>query len=73
MFTRIRTFLKPHIFVRISVDRALNRFGKRFQNNALSVTGFTGFVWMEGRFLKYQDSCGRNLRYHEGEVSENVT
>ena len=55
------------------MDRALNRFGKRFQNNALSVIGFTGFVWMEGRFLKYQDSCGRNLRYHEGEVSENVT
>ena len=55
------------------MDRALNRVGKRFQNNALSVTGFTGFVWMEGRSQKYQDSCGRNLRYYEGEVGENVT
>lgn len=31
----------------------LNRPGERFQNNAVSVSGFTGFVWTEGRFVSY--------------------
>ena len=31
----------------------LNRPGERFQNNAVSVCGFTGFVRTEGRFVSY--------------------
>ena len=31
------------------MDEALNRSGERFQNNAASVSGFTGFVRTEGR------------------------
>ena len=42
--------LKPQNFTCIHVNLGLKRSGERFQNNAVSVTGFTGFVWMEGRF-----------------------
>ena len=34
------------------MDEALNLSGERFQNNATSVSGFTGFVWTEGRTCK---------------------
>ena len=39
-----------------------------FQNNAVSVAGFTGFLWTEDRFVKkrfekYTDSCGRNISW----------
>ena len=37
-------FLSRHIHV----DGALNRSGERFQNNAISASGFTGFVKSEG-------------------------
>ena len=46
--TRIQTFLKPYVFYPNSCGRGLiNRSGERFQNNAVLVTGFTGFVWTE--------------------------
>ena len=45
MSTRTWTFYKSHIFfIPICVNGALNRSGERFQNNAVSVPGFTGFV-----------------------------
>ena len=70
MSPRIQAFLKPHIFfIRIREDGVLNRSGEQSQNNAVSVSGFTGFVWTEARFVflksmqfqKYSDSCGGGL------------
>ena len=44
--TRIQSFLKPYVFYPNSCGRGLiNRSGERFQNNAVLVTGFTGFMW----------------------------
>ena len=46
--------------------------GEQFQKYAVTVSGFTGFVWTEGRlnlykkrvrFQKYPDSSGRGLSY----------
>lgn len=43
----------------------LEKSGDQFQKDAVSVSGFIGFVWMEGgirvtntRFQKYPNSCG---------------
>ena len=37
-----------------------NLSGQRFQDNAVSVSRLTGFVWTEGRFVKV---CGsKNIR-----------
>ena len=44
-------FFNRTSFIRIRVNGALNHSGKRFQNNAVSVSGFTGFVKTEGRFV----------------------
>ena len=33
-----------------SCGQALNRFGEQFKNDTVTVTGFTDFVWTEGRF-----------------------
>ena len=42
--------------------------GERFQNDAVSVAGFTGFMWTKGSFVqktmgfqKYPDSCGSHV------------
>ena len=45
------TPLKPHISFFNRVDGALNPPGEWFQNNAGSVSRFTGFVWTEERFV----------------------
>ena len=52
MFTRIRTVLKPYIFYPDPCGRGLKPL-----LSAVSVSGFTGFVWTEGRlrFQKYPD------------------
>ena len=55
--------------MQIRLNEALNYYGDQLQNDADSVTKFTGFVWTEGRFVskKYAvskmsaDSCGRSL------------
>ena len=42
-----------------------NHFGERFQKDAVLVSGFTGFVWTERRFVKrkiHADSCGSGLK-----------
>ena len=41
---------QPQNFTWIYVNGALKRFGQRFQNKAVSVTGFTGFVRMQDQF-----------------------
>ena len=38
-------------FILIRLDEALNHSGERPQNNTVLMTGFTGFVWTEGRFV----------------------
>ena len=40
-----------YFFFRVRVDGVLNCSGERFQNDALSVIGFTGFVWVKSRFV----------------------
>lgn len=62
--TRIQSFLKLNIFYPES--------GEQFQNKAVSVTWFTGFVWTEGWFElkkikirfpeKYSDLRGASLK-----------
>ena len=37
-----------YFFIRARVDEVLNCSGERFQNDAVSVIRFTGFVWMKG-------------------------
>lgn len=37
-------FETAYFVIQISVDRDLNHFGTRFQTDAVSVSGFTGFV-----------------------------
>ena len=65
-FTRIRTFSKPHMYYSDSCGRGINHPRERFQNKAVSVTGFT-FFRVGGRpilvkksmwFQKYSASCG---------------
>lgn len=41
---------QPQNFTWIYVNGALKRFGQRFQNKAVSVTGFTGFVRTPDQF-----------------------
>ena len=38
-------------FILIRPDEALNHSGERLQNNTVLMTGFTGFVRTEGRFV----------------------
>ena len=38
-------------FILIRPEEALNHSGERLQNNTVLMTGFTGFVWTEGRFV----------------------
>ena len=68
-FTRIRTFSKPHMYYSDSCGRGINHPRERFQNKAVSVTGFT-FLRVGGRpilvkksmwFQKYSASCGGSL------------
>ena len=68
-FTRIRTFSKPHMYYSDSCGRGINHPRERFQNKAVSVTGFT-FFRVGGRpilvkksmwFQKYSASCGGGL------------
>ena len=41
-------FKTAYFFTQIRVDGILNNSGERFQKDAVSVSGFTGFVrWME--------------------------
>ena len=43
--------IKHRIFsYQLPVDGALNNSGERFQKDAVSVSGFTGFIRAEGRF-----------------------
>ena len=61
-FTRIRTFLKPHMFYSDSCGRGINHSGERFQNKAVSVSGFT-FFRVEGRSILVKKVCGfKNIR-----------
>ena len=39
-----------YFVTQLRVDGALNHSGERFQNDAVSVSGFTGFIRAEGRF-----------------------
>ena len=49
--TNTDIFETTQFFIRIRVYGILNHSGERFQSNAVSVRGFTGFVWTEGRFV----------------------
>ena len=40
-----------YFFIRVRVDGVLNCSGERFQNDAVSEIGFSGFVWMKSRFV----------------------
>ena len=42
-FTRIRKFSKPHMYYSDSCGRGINHSGERFQNKAVSGTGFNFF------------------------------
>ena len=44
-------FWNDIFFILIRLDEALNHSGERLQNNTVLMTGFTGFVWTEGRFV----------------------
>ena len=45
-------FKTAYFFTQIRVDGILNNSGERFQKDAVSVSGFTGFVrWMEDWFV----------------------
>ena len=57
--TRIQTFLKTHIFIRIC-DRSP---GKRFPNNTVSVSGF---------FRELKQRAGRRRRQRERETSKGL-
>ena len=57
--TRIQTFLKTHIFIRIC-DRSA---GKRFPNNTVSVSGF---------FRELKQRTGRRQRQWEWETSKGL-
>ena len=59
--TRIQTFLKTHIFIRIC-DRSA---GKRFPNNAVSVSGFF-------RELERRAGRRRRRRQRERETSKGL-
>ena len=59
-------FWNPHFLTWIHVDGLLNCSGERFQNNAVSRTRFTGFVWTEGRFVK------KSLRFHKYQASRGL-
>ena len=69
--TNTDIFETTQFFIRIRVYGILNHSGERFQSNAVSVRGFTGFVWTEGRFVwksmrfqKYEPfSHPKNLRF----------
>ena len=63
--TRIQTcFETSYFFTRIRVDGALNQSGERFQRNAVSESGFTGFAYshFEKRCRK---KCTRQSRQVE--------
>ena len=50
--TRIQTFLKSHILHPwILVVGALDHSGERCQKDVVSVSGFTGFLCIEGKFV----------------------
>ena len=57
--TRIQTFLKTHIFIRIC-DRSA---GKRFPNDTVSVSGF---------FRELKQRAGRRQRQRERETSKGL-
>ena len=41
-----------YFFIQSRVNQAWNHSGERFQTNAVPVqSGFTGFVWTQGRFV----------------------
>ena len=40
-----------YFFIGARVDEVLNCSGERFQNDAVSEIGFSGFVWMKSRFV----------------------
>ena len=44
-------FEPAYFYIRLRVDGVLNRSGERVQNDAFSVPGFTGFLWMEDWFV----------------------
>ena len=44
------------------MDRDLYRSGERFQNYAVSVSEFTGFVWAEGQFVQIKVYCSDQQR-----------
>ena len=65
--TRIRTYLEPHIFYPDSCGGSLKPLLR-----AVSVSGLTGLVWTEGRFVwnsmrfqKFPDSSGRSQKERE--------
>ena len=57
--TRIQTFLKTHIFIRICDSSA----GKRFPNNTVLVSGF---------FRELKQRTGRRQRQRERETSKGL-
>ena len=44
-------FWNSIFFIWIRVNGALNRLRRAVSKNTVSLTGFTGFVWTEGRFV----------------------
>ena len=62
-FTRVRKFSKPHMYYSDSCGRGINHSGERFQNKAVSGTGFN-FFRVEGRpILVKKKVCGfKNIR-----------
>ena len=77
--TGIRTFLKPHTF---SYPDSYGRRDPKLlrkKDAVWAVSGFIGFFWTEGRFVKkkiyrrfqkYLDSCGLGLRYICSELAQ---
>ena len=50
------------LFIRLRVDKSLNRSWEWFQNNAVSVSRFTGFV-LGGRKVGSCKKSGRSQKY----------
>jgi len=59
-------FETPIFLTWIHVDGFLNCSGERFQNNAVSRTRFTSFVWTERQFVK------ESLRFHKYQASRKI-